>query len=161
MTLRSLVFLLFISVSGCSQPVVHSDAHPEKERYSKLPTATEVFNLRTKCAQLADALDDHAYGSHWRRDVVSNYSVRKNRCYVDVTDQNETDHEFFRSLYDGQTRQQLGFTQIRAVDGARVGQTYDDDGDTNVNVESLRSCHPGGDCGFARVNEWMNERMKR
>ena len=41
----------------------------------KLPSATEVFQLQSKCAQLAKSLDKSLpYGAYWRRDIQSNYN---------------------------------------------------------------------------------------
>jgi hypothetical protein len=148
------LFALLI-LAGCSGP---RPAQPE--RTQKLPTATEVFDLRTKCAEFGRELDQSLpYGSNWQRTVNSNYSPHVNRCYVDLTDMNDTIHQFTRDLYDGQTRDLLAHAKtdgFMSEQHNQVGNIY-----VESNIHTLSDCHPGGDCGFAKVNAYIDEKMKR
>ena len=133
----------------------------EPERYSKLPTASEVFSLRTKCAQLGRELDDNMlHGPAIHRETVSNYSAKSNRCYVMLSDTTDdmTDHvEYFRVLYDGQTQERLAWTKWRgpASKPDQIGHIESD------MSRFTMECVEGGDCGFAKVTAYIDERMKR
>ena len=119
-TLKGLVVVVASAVvaAACSKPPAKTE-----ERYSRLPTATEVFNLRTKCAQLARDLDESfPYGLHWQRDTVSNYSAKSNRCYVTLIDSNDVEKEYSRNLYDGQTRDLLAYTKTEGEPCCRRNQ---------------------------------------
>jgi hypothetical protein len=156
--MKNILLIATILLAGCqSQP---KPAALAPESYSKLPTATEVFNLRTKCTQLAQQLDESLpYGASWRRQTVSNYSAKSNRCYVELYDSADSIQEYTRDLYDGQTRDLLAYTK---TDGpvssphGQVGQIFIDS-----NIDTLSDCHEGGDCGYAKVNTYIDERMKR
>lgn len=131
---------------GCSRPA------PVEQRVSKLPTATEVFNLRNQCAALADKLDESLpYGSNWSRTTTSNYSAKANRCYVELFDHNTVTNEFSRNLYDGQTRDLLAMAK-----NSNVGMIY-----VETNIDTTSDCHPGGDCGFWKANDFMSKKMRR
>jgi hypothetical protein len=76
------------------------------------PTATEVFNLRSKCAELGhNILADNIIGSALAQDQVSHYDPRSNRCYVELdvhtADLNKEWDYDARYLYDGQTSELL------------------------------------------------------
>lgn len=91
---------------------------PVAQKAEPLPyrqaSASEVFNLRSRCAELAEKMktdDDH------KPDVVvtarSHYNPKTNRCYV-VLDKNYPLHDFVRNteyLYDGQTKEQMAYFQ--------------------------------------------------
>jgi hypothetical protein len=56
------------------------------ERSSQLPTATEVFQLRSLCVKLGEQLlDETPVGSALTEDQVSHYDPKSNRCYVELT----------------------------------------------------------------------------
>jgi len=84
------------------QPASPVPGAPGSAVYNQLPTATEVFNLRSECAKLGEKLQ-HGAASDAARTVsqVSNYRPWTNRCYVELT----TEHDV--SLYDGQTGKML------------------------------------------------------
>jgi hypothetical protein len=155
-------YILLISsflLAGCQSPQPKRVA-PDPERYSKLPTATEVFNLRTKCAQLGDKLDDlMMHGDAVNRETLTNYSVKENRCYVvlDDTIHHKDGIEYFRALYDGQTREQLAWTKYYGTvpKPQRIGEI------TSNTTLYLDECTDQGDCGLAKVEAWIDERMKR
>jgi hypothetical protein len=110
---------VLVSIAGCSrqQPV---PPQSQGSQTHQLPTATEIFNLRSKCAELAGKLDEEKlHGSAVEQDVVSNYSVKNNRCYVTLTTHPSLDlagtSKWYNNvyLYDGQTRDLLASTNTK------------------------------------------------
>jgi hypothetical protein len=99
------------------------------ERSSQLPTATEVFQLRSLCVKLGEQLDDEMLvGSALTKDHVSRYDPRSNRCYVElmvhkISPKNEIDDYVNRTIYDAQTKELLAFAKIEK--GKRVGMIFD------------------------------------
>ena len=98
------------------------------ERVHPLPTATEVFQLRSTCAALGQQiLEGNFIGSALYQDQFSRYSPRTNRCYVEMrvqtADLNQHSDRFGRYLYDGQTREMLAFAQIQ--NGKKSGKVFD------------------------------------
>jgi hypothetical protein len=82
MRLFALSVLLFLS--GCqksSAPMPPVDAPSFRS-----PTATEVFDLRTKCAELGDKImKNTVIGDALKKDQLSRYDPKTNRCYVQLT----------------------------------------------------------------------------
>ena len=80
------------------------------------PTATEVFNLRSTCADLGEQILE-ASGGEIALGIsqVSHYEPRTNRCYVEIIIQpayiTPGGQYFVRSLYDGQTREMLAYAK--------------------------------------------------
>jgi hypothetical protein len=93
----------------------------------QLPTATEVFNLRSRCAALAETIrEENHIGSKLSQSQISNYEPRTNRCYVELTVQTADASKFNyfnRSLYDGQTRELLAFAKIQGAQ--KAGMVFD------------------------------------
>jgi hypothetical protein len=79
---------------------------------SQLPTATEVFSLRSKCAELGDQIrdSDGDRGTAMRQDAASRYDPNTNRCYVRITAFMTTATK--QTLYDGQTKEILASTSV-------------------------------------------------
>src|SRR5262249_19590781 len=76
------------------------------------PTATEVFELRSKCAALAEKLrGQYPVGIALTQDGVSHYDPKTNRCYVELSaqpaDLSKTGETYSRSVFDGQTGEML------------------------------------------------------
>lgn len=126
---------------------------PHETATTQLPTATEVFHLRTECAQLGNKiLDGNLIGSALTQEVVSNYDPRDNRCYVDLTvstaDLNVSPFSpaYYqnRFLYDGQTHELLASSQIK--NGEKSGIVFKFKGDS-----------PPVD--FNGVSEYINSKM--
>ena len=75
------------------------------------PTPTEVFNLRSKCAELGQNLASRVFPNlprpvlQDRTTQLSHYDLRSNRCYVELDILGE--HSRNRHLYDGQTAELL------------------------------------------------------
>lgn len=98
------------------------------ERSQQLPTATEVFQLRSLCAKLGEQqLEETFVGSANTKDQVSHYDPRSNRCYVELIVQaanpKRADEYINRTLYDGQTKELLAFAKIQK--GQKVGMVFD------------------------------------
>jgi hypothetical protein len=103
------------------------------------PTASEVFNLRSKCAELGEKINENhdiagaALGAPFHQEQSSHYDPKTNRCYVElrstilipavpmlVKDQRRfwdtVEVDFMdRHLYDGQTGEEL----VSATKGAK------------------------------------------
>ncbi|MGA3371192.1 MAG: hypothetical protein ABSC48_05470 [Terracidiphilus sp.] len=104
------------AVSSCRQQKAAADNQPASNR---LATATEVFDLRSKCAALGEKImSENIIGSALTHDQVSRYNPETNHCYVKLevsTADLSTPREKFITheyLYDGQTKELLA-TAIR------------------------------------------------
>ena len=136
MRLFALSALLFFS--GCqksSAPVPPVDAPSVRS-----PTATEVFNLRSKCAELGEKIMKNAViGDALKKDQVSHYEPKTNRCYVQLTvsnaDPTKGDEHFQQYLLDGQTGQVLA--AVRREKGTRSGEISIDPSPLNGNPDEL------------------------
>src|SRR5712692_1543143 len=81
-------------------------------RVTAPPTATEVFNLRSKCAELGEKImERNIIGSALTQSQVSHYDAETNRCYVELDvntgDLTKFDDYYSRTLFDGQTGEML------------------------------------------------------
>ena len=104
------------------------------------PTATEVFNLRSKCAELGEKiLKNTVIGEALKKDQLSHYEQKTNRCYVQLTVSNadlaKGDDYFQQYLFDGQTGQVLA--AIRREKGVRSGDISIDPSPLNGNSDEL------------------------
>jgi hypothetical protein len=124
-----------LALCACQEPKSASETSKPKSAQppasNRLPTASEVFELRTKCAALGERIrDENFIGSALAQEEVSRYSPEANRCYVrlDVhTADLGTPPEKFIShtyLFDGQTRELLA--SLTAEGGKQFGQLFDD-----------------------------------
>jgi hypothetical protein len=118
-----------MTMTACHQEV--PCPAPQAAPTAQLPTATEVFHLRTECAQLGDkVLDDAIIGSALTKDVATNYDPHDNRCYVDLTISTadltvsigSPAYYQNRILYDGQTHELLASIQIK--NGQKTGLAF-------------------------------------
>jgi hypothetical protein len=107
-----------------------SSAVAQQQRTHQLPTATEVFNLRSRCAALGEQiLEANMAGSALTESQVSHYEPRTNRCYVELTvqtaDLNKPFNQQYHSrvLYDGQTKEMLAYARIER--GTKSGNVFD------------------------------------
>jgi hypothetical protein len=100
-----------------------------------VPAAAEVFNLRSKCGALGDAmLERNAVGSDLRESAVSHYDPKTNRCYVrlDVymADLKRFNEYSSSTVYDGQTGELLAHIEHRKgqeIDGSYIDIPYTGD----------------------------------
>jgi nitrate reductase alpha subunit len=141
MKVCALSVLLFFS--GCQKPSGPA-ARVDAPSFQS-PTATEVFNLRSKCAELGEkimkntALRDELKRDELKKDQLSRYDPKTNRCYVQLTVWNANlakgDDYFQRYLYDGQTGQVLA--AMRREHGVRSGDIYIDPSPLSGNPDEL------------------------
>ncbi len=108
-----LLTCMLVSATGCETRTAQSAAPTPTPRLFAVPTASEVFNLRSKCAELGDKiLESNFVGSALTQEVLSHYNPETNRCYVEL-DVHAADlsqyeqHPYSRYLYDGQTKDLL------------------------------------------------------
>jgi hypothetical protein len=109
--------LAIVFTTGCTQPQVQEKAQPSPSR-PRLST-TEEFNLRGKCAVLADEMAPSygLVGPALTSEVLSHYNPETNRCYVQVkatknflfTHPSTPENYLTIAVYDGQTKEMLVF----------------------------------------------------
>lgn len=128
-----------------------------QQRTQQLPTATEAFNLRSKCAALGEQiLESNVIGSALTQSQVSHYEPRTNRCYVELTiqtaDMTKPMNYLNRVLYDGQTKEMLAFSRIEK--GTKSGNVFD----RQHQATSLQNA--GWDDANAYIDEMMADDRK-
>jgi hypothetical protein len=136
MKLFALSALLFFS--GCqksSWPVSSMEAPSFRS-----PTATEVFNLRSKCAELGEKIMTNAVvRDDLKKEELSHYEPKTNRCYVRLTVSNANlgkgDEYFQQYLFDGQTGQMLA--AMRRENGVKSGDIYSDPSPAQGNSDEM------------------------
>ncbi len=99
------------SATSCRQQSRPADTQPAPNR---LPTATEVFDLRSKCTALGEKImSENIIGNALTQDQISRYNPETNHCYVKLevstADLSTPQDRFIRDdfLYDGQTKELL------------------------------------------------------
>ena len=136
--MKFLALSVFLFLCGCQKS---STPIPPVEAPSfQSPTATEVFNLRSKCAELGEKImRNTAIRDELKKDQLSRYDPKTNRCYVQLTVWNANpgkgDDYFQRYLYDGQTSQMLA--AMRREHGVRSGDIYIDPSPLSGNPDEL------------------------
>jgi hypothetical protein len=97
------------------------------KRTTQLPTATEIFNLRSKCAELGQKIltDNQVIENQFvkalAQTVMSHYDPRTNRCYVRLNEDMLYLPNKYRQaqdlqesyLFDGQTGESLAHLLVR------------------------------------------------
>jgi hypothetical protein len=111
----TLLLTMLMWFPGCQKPPTLNPAADES--FGK-PTATEVFNLRSKCAEFGDKImSRNTIGSALAQDQVSHYDPKTNRCYVELdvhmADLSKWDDYRSRYLYDGQTGEMLAWATYK------------------------------------------------
>jgi len=106
-------------LSNCQNPPRRDAAAQESSTFKK-PSATEIFNLRSRCFALGDELlRGNKVIPPLAQEQTSHYDPKTNRCYVEVlvhkpiSDPNKmkwTDYSF-DGVYDGQTRELLAYVE--------------------------------------------------
>ena len=117
------VFLVLFSGCQKSSPTAPSADAPS----FRSPTATEVFDLRSKCAELGEKImKNTAVADKLQKNELSHYEPKTNRCYVRLTVWNANlgkgDEYFHQYLFDGQTGQMLA--AIHRENGVKSGDIY-------------------------------------
>ena len=128
------VLLIFSGCQKSSAPVP-----PVGAPAFRSPTATEVFNLRSKCADLGEKiLKTTVIGEALKKEQVSHYEPKTNRCYVQLTvwNPNLAKEDYFQQyLLDGQNSQVLA--AIRREKGTRSGEISIDPSPLSGNPDEL------------------------
>jgi hypothetical protein len=127
LSLAIVVFSVPAIVVSCSRSSGQKDAKPA-------PTATEIFNLRSKCAALGQKImENNTIGSALTQDVVTHYDPKTNRCYaeldVQMRDLSKFPEEYYsRTVFDAQTGEALAHVE------RKKGQksAYVSDGGLNI-----------------------------
>lgn len=136
--LRLCVLPVILFILGCQKS--SAPVSPENVPSFRSPTATEVFNLRSKCAELGEKIMKNTVtGDELTKNQVSHYDPKTNRCYVQLTVWNaklgKGDEYFQEYLYDGQTGQLLA--EIRREKGTRYGDIYNNPSPMNGTSDEL------------------------
>jgi hypothetical protein len=123
---RLTVALLLIAFVGCRNS---SPAPPPASNQPAFqpPTATEVFSLRSQCAELGQKImENNVVGVALTQGQASHYNPRTNRCYIELTIQTaDTTAQLAclnRVLYDGQTNEMLAFATMK--NGQKTGAVF-------------------------------------
>ena len=129
------VLLIFSGCQKSSAPIPPVDAPAFRS-----PTATEVFNLRSKCADLGEKiLKTTVIGEALKKEQVSHYEPKTNRCYVQLTvwnpDLAKGEDYFQQYLLDGQNGQVLA--AIHREKGTRSGEISIDPSPLSGNPDEL------------------------
>lgn len=117
----ALIVSVTIVCSGCQKPSTPKPAVDDP--VFRKPTATEVFNLRSKCAELGDKIPNASLlNPNLDQHHVSHYDPQTNRCYIEVTvytvDPSKHEDHHSRNLWDGQTGELL--VSIRSNKGVKT-----------------------------------------
>ena len=136
MRLLALSGLLFFA--GCQKS--SAPIPPAGAPTFRAPTATEVFDLRSKCAELGEKImTKTVVADALEKNQLSHYEPKTNRCYVQLTVWNPNlakgDEYFQQYLFDGQTGQMLA--AIRREKGTRSGDIYSDPSPLSGNSDEL------------------------
>lgn len=141
----ALLLACLFSLSSCNDRTSAPSSAPTPAT-QQLPTATEVFALRSECARLgAKLLGGNVVGSALTSSQVSRYNPKTNRCYVELTVQNAdttlTPTRLSRYLFDGQTEEILAYAKLE--NGAQTGMAFKRSG-----------------IGFEEATKYIDETMK-
>jgi hypothetical protein len=89
------VFLLAMigTLAAQTKPTgtTESTKRTEPARTSALPTATEIFHLKTECMDLGEKLEKNVKGPGAVVSMHSRYDPKSNRCYVHLQTTFQTD----------------------------------------------------------------------
>jgi hypothetical protein len=123
--------LTALHVLGCLFFALHLGCRKsptEESRAFKKPSATEIFNLRSKCADMGAKMLEDKGGempilslnpiSFMNQSQVTHYDVETNRCYIEfnsdyVTKKPNGGYQM-RTVYDGQTGEVLADITTRS-----------------------------------------------
>ena len=116
----------WICLSACGERATYINQRP-KVATQKLPSATEVFNLRSECAKLGDKLlSENTVGRALSQSQISHYNPRTNRCHVELTvqtaDQTRPLDVMSKYLFDGQTGEMLAYAKVEK--GTQSGMAF-------------------------------------
>ncbi len=99
------------SLVGCESPQPVASQPP-----FRAVTATEVFNLKTKCSELGDKLlAINPVSAPFTHDQTSHYNPVTNNCYIDISVHKANMTESLvgsQTVYDGQSREGLVWIEV-------------------------------------------------
>ena len=136
----------------------------ESSALYKMPTASEVFDLRSKCAALGQKImQDNIIGPALAQDVVTHYNPRTNRCYVKLevysaylsTPRDKLIDDLY--LFDGQTNEVLARA---SADGSQKS-AYIADGLEVTKPERPTGVLANYDDALALINMYMADDRKQ
>jgi hypothetical protein len=73
-------------------------------------TTSEMFNIRSKCAQMGQELAEKEAEGAVLIDQITQYDAKKNQCLVKLHSLSQVDSSIFINLYDAQTHERLAGT---------------------------------------------------
>ena len=127
------IFTIITLTSSCKHSGSMKSATDKKMQppSQQLPTASEVFHLRSECAEFGVKIFDKSLiGSALTQSQVSHYNPKTNRCYVELTiqtaDYTKRPGIISGYLYDGQTGELLAYTKIEKERGLTEGPSEKD-----------------------------------
>jgi hypothetical protein len=120
--MKTLLLFAALSLSGCRQGSTTKTVVDEP--VFKKPTATEIFNLRSKCADFGQKIKNgNVVKVGLTQDQVSHYDPKTNRCFVELTvttaDLMHIGDYLARYCYDGQTGEILAWSKTEK--GVMIG----------------------------------------
>lgn len=107
--LKTVSVLTLVALSGCFE---QAKPQPSEHNFYAAPTRSEVFNLRSKCADLASiALAKDIHGPALTVNIVSKYVPETNRCFVelDASPVDSASTSIRETVLDGQTEEILAW----------------------------------------------------
>jgi hypothetical protein len=151
--MKVIAALAALAASGLVGPCYAED--PSRETTAALPTATEIFHLRSECAALGHKLlDANVVGPALFQSQVSHYAPKSNRCYVELTiqtgDTTNQPRKTYTYLYDGQTGELLASLHYEGEDH-KSGIVFD------PHHEATTSANGYYDDTKAYINDLMDE----
>lgn len=107
--LTATALLLLLCSCGPSK-----EKHPEEPALFRTPSATELFDLQSKCSAMGEkVLEGNIIGNALTQEQVSHYNPKDNRCYVKLTvstaDLTKPRENYIEDVYlnDGQSTELL------------------------------------------------------
>ncbi len=142
--MKTVSLFVLLMLSGCQQPSMPKAV--AEETVFRRPTATEIFNLRSKCAEFGEKImNENIIGIALAQEQVSHYDPKSNRCYVELTvhtaDLAHFDDYLARYCYDKQTGEILAWSKLAkgATTGFVTGSSFgiDDYVAANTKIDAL------------------------
>lgn len=118
MIIKALTATSLVAVGACTQSAPQQPANPLVARtlpYQRA-SASEVFHLRSKCAELGKEIQaEQVHGPALAEDQSSHYNPNTNRCFVQIGMTNMENAFSYTSstLFDGQTKEILATYTIQ------------------------------------------------
>ena len=118
--MKAIALTALVLLAGCNK------SEPSQPQAVPRSTAAEIFELRSKCAELADSILNEPTGRS-ERSQGSNYDSRTNRCYAEVAfnspGNTPTKGFYQRILLDAQANRVIAVWEIE--DGKKSGTVKD------------------------------------